>query len=323
MTWVLDALSAAVSAVLMALGLVQPASTVWNGYLEADYVYVAPLTAGRITAIHADQGDLVGASVLLVEMETEAQQAALAAAKAGVAQAQATLDNLETGSRDAEIAVIAANLRKAQADRDLAKGNLDRTKVLSDRGTASTVQLQQVQSQLAVAQAQVDQLQAQLEVARLPARAAQRNAGEAALNVARYQAQSAQVALRDRSLTAPITGVIDQRFFNPGEVAGAGVPILSLYDPGKLKVIFFVPEARRASLALGRVMAVTCDTCPPGLQATVARIAPEPQFTPPILYSRDERGRLVFRAEARMAETEGLSPGQPVSLAPVADPGQP
>jgi len=172
MTRVLDTLSAGVSAVLIALGLAQPASTVWNGYPEADYVYFAPLTAGRITAIHADQGDRVGASVLLVEMETEAQQAALAAAKAGVAQAQATLDNLETGSRDAEIAVIAANLRKTQADRDLAKDSSDRTRVLADRGTASTVQLHQVQSQLAVAQAQVDQLQAQLEEARLSARAA-------------------------------------------------------------------------------------------------------------------------------------------------------
>lgn len=317
MTWVLDVLSAGVSAVLMALGLAQPASTVWNGYLEADYVYVAPLTAGRITAIHADQGDRVAATVLLVEMDTETQTAALAAAKAAVAQAQANLDNLETGSREAEIAVIAASLRRAEADRDLAKGNLDRTQVLSDKGTASSVQLQQMHSQLAVAQAQVDQLQAQLEVAKLPARAAQRNAAEAALNVARYQALTAQVALRDRSLMAPITGVIDQRFFKPGEVAGAGAPILSLFDPAKLKVIFFVPEARRAGLALGQQLSVTCDGCPNDLAAKVIRIAPEPQFTPPILYSRDERGRLVFRAEAQMAQTEGLSPGQPVSLVPL------
>ena len=317
MTGVLDALSAGVFAVLMALGLAQPDSTAWNGYLEADYVYIAPLTAGRITRVHADQGDHVAAFAVLVEMDTEAQTAALAAAKAGVAQAQANLDNLETGSRAAEIAVIAASLRRAEADRDLAQGNLDRTQVLTDKGTASSVLLQQMQSQLAVAQAQVDQLQAQLEVAKLPARAAQRTAAEAALEVARFQALSAQVALRDRSLMAPITGVIDQRFFNPGEVAGAGVPILSLYDPDKLKVIFFVPEARRALLALGKVMAVTCDTCPANLQATVTRIAPEPQFTPPILYSRDERGRLVFRAEALMAETRALSPGQPVSLTPL------
>ncbi len=317
MTGILDAVAAGFSALLVALGLSQPAATAWNGYLEADYVYVAPLTAGRITAIHADQGDHVASGVLLVEMDPEAQTASLAAAKAGVAQAQANLDNLETGSREAEIAVIEASLRRAEADRDLAKGNMDRTQVLTEKGTASSVQLQQMQSQLAVAQAQVDQLQAQLEVARLPARAAQRNAAEAALDVARFQMQSAQVALRDRKLTAPITGVVDQRFYDPGEVAGAGAPILSLYDPDKLKVIFFLPEARRAELALGKVLAVACDTCPVELSAEVTRIAPEPQFTPPILYSRDERGRLVFRAEARMSRTKGLSPGQPVSLTPL------
>ena len=317
MSGVLDTLSAGFRAVLLVLGLAQPDETVWNGYLEADYVYVAPLTAGRIRAIHADQGDLVAALILPMELETESQGAALAAAKAGVAQVQANLDNLETGSRDAEVAVILANLRKAEADRDLARDSLHRTQVLADRGTASSVQLQQMKSQLAVAQAQVDQLEAQLEAARLPARAAQRTAAEAALNVARYQAMSAQVALRDRNLTAPITGVIDQRFFDAGEVAGAGVPILSLYDPGRLKVIFFVPEARRAGLSLGQQLSVTCDGCAAALQAHVTRIAPEPQFTPPILYSRDERGRLVFRAEAQVATADGLSPGQPDSLSPL------
>ena len=100
-------------------------------------------------------------------------------------------------------------------------------------------------------------------------------------------------------------------------MAGAGVPILSLYDPGRLKVIFFVPEARRAGLSLGQQLSVTCDGCAAALQAHVTRIAPEPQFTPPILYSRDERGRLVFRAEAQVATADGLSPGQPDSLSPL------
>jgi HlyD family secretion protein len=119
-------------------------------------------------------------------------------------------------------------------------------------------------------------------VARLPARDAQRLAAEAGLDVAKSQERSAEIALNDRSLTAPLAGRVDQTFYDPGEVAGAGQPILSLYDPDALKVILFVPEAKRASLHIGDGLAVTCDGCPAALSAHVTRIGSQPQFTPPI-----------------------------------------
>jgi HlyD family secretion protein len=317
MSGILSDLGGLLTAGLTALGLGPTPTTSWNGYVEADYVHVAALSSGRITAMAVDEGDMVAKGAPLVMLETDAQVAALATAKAGVAQAQANLDNLSTGSRDAEVAVIGAALKKAQADRDLAQSNLERTVALKGQGAVTNARLQQDQNALAVAAAQVEQLQAQLQVAHLPARDAQRLAAEAALDMARSQENAARIALDDRSLSAPITGRVDQRFYDPGEVAGAGAPILTLYDPGQMKVIFFVPEARRAALQIGAVLAVSCDGCPGDLQATVTRIGAEPQFTPPILYSRDERGRLVFRAEARLGAAEGLTPGQPVSLDPV------
>ncbi len=301
---------------MAALGFGQTVTPTWNGYVEADYVYIAPVTPGRITAVHVREGDKVKAGALLVELETDAQTAALAAAKAGVAQAQANLDNLETGSREAEINVIEASLKSAVASRDLAQQDHDRTFALRARGQATSAQMQQAEGTLAQANAQVEQLQAQLQVAKLPARKAQRLAAEAALNVARSQQKSAEIALADRSLMSPIDGRVDQRLYDPGEVAGAGAAILSLYDPARLKVIFYVPEAKRSSVKLGEVLDVSCDGCQPGLTAEITRIGVEPQFTPPILYSRDERGRLVFRAEARLMQTDGLSPGQPVSILP-------
>ncbi len=314
--WSLGLLTAA----LTALGLMQAPQTAWNGYLEADYLYLAPLSAGRIIEIAVQAGDPVTAGAVLVRLETEAQTAALASAKAAVAQAQANLDNLSTGSRAAEIAVIAASVKRAEADRALAEANLKRSAALAEKGEATAARLQQDQAALAVANAQLEQLQAQLAVARLPARDAQRLAAEAALEMAKSQQQSAQIALDDRALTAPIAGRVDQRFYDPGEVAGAGAPILSIYDPGALKVIFFIPEAQRAALKIGDVLDVSCDSCAGALRARVTRIGAAPQFTPPILYSRDERGRLVFRAEALLDGAHGLTPGQPVSLTPSGAP---
>lgn len=315
MNAVIEAIRGILGTVLAALGVNAPALDGWNGYLEADYVYVAALSPGRISAIAASEGDTVAVGEVLVQIEAGAETAQVEAARAGVDQARARLENLSTGARAAEIAVLEAGLRRAEADRDLAQANLLRSAALAGKGVLSPARLDGERAALAAAQAQLDQLRAQLEVARLPARPGDRQAAEATLDQALAQELAAGQALAERQLTAPIAGRIDRRFFDLGEVAGAGAPILSIYDPDRLKAVFFVPEAARAALHPGDWLALTCDDCPPGLRARVTRLAAEPQFTPPILYSREERARLVFRAEAVLqAPAAGLSPGQPVTL---------
>ena len=303
-----------VAAALAALGLGPTEPPVFNGYLEADYVYVAPLTAGRIVSIGAEEGAQVRQGQVLVTLEQSSQAAALQAAQAGVAQAEANLDNLSTGGRQDEIAVIAASLHKAEADRDLATATFTRTQQLSALGQVSAAKVDQDRAGLASATAAVEQLAAQLQVAKLPARDAQRLAAEAALAMAKAGAEGARIALADRVLRAPVTGVLDRRFYEPGEVAATGAPVLSIFQPERIKVIFYVPEAQRAGVQLGDVLQMGCDGCAAGLSARVIKLAIEPQYTPPILYSRDERGRLVFAVEAQVQDAMGLLPGQPVTL---------
>lgn len=311
MSAVLDWLAAAVAA----LGFGSEAQ-VYNGYAEADYVHVAPLTAGRIVSLAADEGDSVAAGQVLVLLETDSQTAALQAAEAAVAVAKANLDNLQTGSRAAEIAVVAASLHRAEADRNLARTTLARSQRLLDQGRVPQAEVDRDRSALESAEAQVDQLSAELEVAQLPARDAQRLAAEAALDMARAEADVARSNLRDRSLATPVAGKVERRFYEPGEVAASGAPVLSIFQPDRVKAVFFVPEPKRAATALGDRLSVSCDGCPPGLSARITRLASDPQYTPPILYSRDERDRLVFRAEAVIDEGSGLLPGQPLSLSP-------
>ena len=307
-----DWIMAVVVAVVPGLGPDEP--PVYNGYLEADYTYVAPLSAGRIVAIAAGEGEQVLAGQVLVTLEDSAQKAAMQAALAGVAQAEANLDNLLTGGRADEIAVIAASLHRAEADRALAEGNFARTQALAGQGQVSAAKLDQDRTALAAAAAAVEQLQAQLNVAQLPARDAQRLAAEAALAMARAGAEGARIALADRVLRAPVSGVLERRFYEPGEVAGSGAPLLAIFQPDRLRVIFYLPQAERAGFRLGEVLAMDCDGCPTGISARIILMASEPQYTPPILYSRDERGRLVFRAEAQVNGMGGLLPGQPVTL---------
>jgi HlyD family secretion protein len=306
--WVIGVLSAVVP------GLAPEAPPVFNGYLEADYVYVAPLTPGRIVSVAAEEGALVQPGMVLVRLEDSAQKAGLQAAEAAVAQARANLENLATGGRVDEIAVIRASLHRAEADLALAEANFARSERLAGQGQISAARLDQDRTGLEAARAQVEQLQAQLNVAQLPARDAQRLAAEAGLAMAEAQAAGARIALADRVLRAPVGGLVERRFYEAGEVAGSGAPILALLVPGELRVIFYVPEVERAGFKLGDVLQMGCDGCGEGLRARLVEMASAPQYTPPILYSRDERGRLVFRAEAVLSGAEGLLPGQPVTL---------
>jgi len=282
------------------------------GYLEADYVYMAPASGGRITEIAVAEGAPVTAGQLLFTLDDRQQQALLDAAKARVASARATLDNLETGGRSQEIDVIRATLSKAQSDLVLAQSNLARSEKLLALGTVPEVRVEQDRAALNAAQAQVDQLTAQVGVAELPARSAQQVAAEANLNAAQADARRAALDLADRQTTAPIDGLVDRLFYATGEMA-SGAPVVSILPAGALKARFFVPETDRASLALGDQVNVGCDGCA-AMRATISYLAQEPQTTPPVIYSREERGRLVYLVEARLTEPGTLQPGQPVSV---------
>jgi HlyD family secretion protein len=299
-------------AIIPGVGHEAPAS--WNGYAEIDYVYASTATAGRIETIAVREGDRVAAGDVLFVLETSQQQAQYDAALARADAAQASLDNLQTGSRSEEIDVIRASLMKAEADLSLAQQNLKRSEELFAQGLIPAAQLDQARASAQAAAAAVEQLKAQLKVAELPARDAQQIAAEATLAAATADAASAKAMLDNRTIRAPEAGRVERLFFSAGEVAGAGVPVVSLAGSGALKVKFYVGEADRQGLALGEHVTVSCDGCAEGLTATIDHFASDPQFTPPIIYSRDERNRLVFLTEAVMDEENGVLPGQPVSI---------
>ncbi len=286
----------------------------YNGYIEADYVYAAPAGTGRIATLPAIEGREVVAGSLLFSLESDSQSAALRAAEAREAVAEATWRNLETGSRQQEIDVIRAELAKALADQSLAVSTLERSRKLNAAGVSSTAKLDSDQAALESANAQVAQLKAQLAVAELPARDAQLVGARASLDAARADADRARADLADRLAFAPTDGLVERIYYKTGEVVAAGAPVVSLLPPGELKARFFIPEPDRMRFSLGDVLAVECDGCPAGLRAELTYMASDPQHTPPIIYSRDERARLVFMAEAQIIGDSRLLPGQPVTL---------
>jgi HlyD family secretion protein len=101
-----------------------------------------------------------------------------------------------------------------------------------------------------------------------------------------------------------------------GEWVNAGAPVVSVLPPANLKVKFYVPEPRVGSVKVGQRIQVSCDGCGNAIGATVSFVAPQAEFTPPVIYSRESRAKLVFLVEARPAPEDAarLHPGQPVDV---------
>jgi HlyD family secretion protein len=126
--------------------------------------------------------------------------------------------------------------------------------------------------------------------------------------------RSAKTRLVRRKLASPVSGTVQQVYYRPGELVPAGRPVISLLPPGNIKVRFYVPEATLPQISYGDVVSVTCDGCSPDLKAKVSFVSRSSEYTPPVIYSQDERSKLVFLIEARPSNPDALRVGQPVSV---------
>lgn len=136
----------------------------------------------------------------------------------------------------------------------------------------------------------------------------------AALRQARANLEWSKTRLARRRAVSPADGTIQEVYYRPGETVPPGRPVVSLLPPGNLKLRFFAPEALLPEIKYGETVQVSCDGCEKGLAAKVTFIAKSAEYTPPVIYSREERAKLVFLIEARPAQPEKFRVGQPVTV---------
>jgi HlyD family secretion protein len=137
---------------------------------------------------------------------------------------------------------------------------------------------------------------------------------EAALRQAKANLAWSETRLARRNAYSPADGTIQQVYYRPGETVSAGKPVLALLPPQNLKLRFFAPEPLLPEIKYGETVTVSCDGCEKGLTAKVSFIARSAEYTPPVIYSLDERAKLVFLIEARPVEPEKFRVGQPVTV---------
>ena len=305
--------SALLSAAALA-GCQDDVSPIANGYAEGEYVFVAAPEGGWVAQLHVARGAQVSVGDALFTLDTEAQVAQRAQAAAQVAQAQSQLANLQKGRRPDEIAAIEASLLQARANLTLAEADLKRANGLKQRGFVSQSVIDAKQAQHDAGTQQVKQITANLALARKGARADELAAAQANVDAAKAALARSEYALNQRRIVAKVAGRVEDTLRRAGEFVQAGGAVVQLLPPGNIKVRFFVPEASRSKLGVGREVAIGCDGCEKGLKARVTFIASSAEFTPPVIYSVGSREKLVWMVEAVPTGPARLSPGQPVDV---------
>ena len=230
----------------------------YQGWVEADMIFVSPDESGRVIKLNVREGDEVKAGMPLYSVDDDLQRADLNQNIATLANAQQTFDR-------------AASLSKTGSG---TQANLD--------------------------------------------------AAVSALRVAEARVKTSETRLARRIGFAPVSGTIQQIYFREGEMVPAQRPVLSIMPPGNIKLRFFVPETELPKLVIGDEVRVSCDNCAADLTAKIYFIATTAEYTPPVIYSLEERNKLVYLIQARPARPDALRVGQPISVflnakTPVAD----
>ena len=307
-------LSAAVALVLAACG--NSAPTALQGYVEGEYVRVAAPFAGTLVTLDTARGKTVEAGAPLFALEAENEDAARREAQERLRKAAAQVEDLKKGKRSTEIDAVRAQLAQAEAVAANSEKDWRRQLDLVTKGFVSQSRADEAKATRDRDHSKVVELQNELATTRAGARPDEIRAAEAEAAAARDVLAQAEWKLRQKSVASTVAGTIADTLFVRGEWVPAGAPVVSVLPPANVKVRFFVPEPRLGAVKVGQKVKLACDGCAAPIDADISFIASQAEYTPPVIYSKDNRAKLVFLVEARPtpADAAKLHPGQPVDV---------
>ncbi|MGE3623354.1 MAG: HlyD family secretion protein, partial [Bdellovibrionales bacterium] len=279
-------------------------------------VLVAPQIAGTLETLNVARGQTVHKGELLFTLEHADETAALSQAKAEAERARSTLADLTKGKRPTELDTLVALRDQAAAELDLAALNFERDQKQYKVNAVSKAVLDADKAALEQARARLAQTEADVATGRLSTgREDAVRAAEADVAANEAAVAGAQWKLDQKTLEAPADAFVFDTLFRPGEYVAAGQPVVSLLPAPNIRARFFVPEPKLATVPAGTAVKIHCNGCPQEIPAHVTYVSPQAEYSPPELYNRDNRARLLYMIEATPDEhPELVHPGQPVDV---------
>jgi HlyD family secretion protein len=310
-----------VIASVLAFGIISSAcsrktANSYQGYVEGKFVYVASPEGGRLDHLSVGRGESVAVSHSLFKLEHEPESSAELEARQLLRADEARLADLQTGKRPPEVDVIRAQLAQAVAEKQKAVEILKSYESQYKSGGIALTDLITARAAVQTDTAIVHQYESDLAVAALPGRSEQLKAQAQQIAGDRAALEQATWRLHQKEIAAPRNGLIFDTLYREGEWVAAGNPVIQLLPPEEIEVRFFVPEPVVGKLKLGQHVTVHCDGCSADVPSSITFISTQVEYTPPVIYSNENRSKLVFMVIAKppLDRAMLLHPGQPLEV---------
>lgn len=306
-----------------------------RGTVEVREVNIAPIAAGRLITVRAEEGAAVAVGDTLAVLSAPTLAADAEAAMARVASLRALLRDLEAGSDPQEIAKAEAELAAKEADAARLAKDRDRLRALLDAGALAPREYDAAATAAAVAAAQVVAAREVVSLRRAGPRRDRIAAARADVAQAEAVLSARRATNADFVLLAPIRGIVLARLAEPGDLVPLGSAIMRLGAMESPWVRIFVPARMLTRLAIGDSAAIY----PPGAGGAVAgkegqvedsasraspfapvagriiAINPRAEFVTRTALTEDERADLLFGVKVAILDTTGrLKPGMPATV---------
>jgi HlyD family secretion protein len=296
-------------------GCQRPAASGYQGYLEGEFVYIAAPLAGQLESLAVAKGTRVETGAALFTLERGSELAVQRQAAETLRAAEARLADLRKGSRPSELAALEARLQQAKATAELSRLDFARQENLFKTQAIAASDFDRARLARERDQRLLDELSSQIETARLGGRTDAIAAAQADVSAATAAKEKADWSVAQKTQAAPRAGFVFDTLYRAGEFVPAASPVVALLPPENLKARFFVPAPDFAGIQSGAAVRVVIDQGE-AVTGRVSYLSPQPEYTPPVLYNRENRAKLVFMIEATLdpAAATRLHPGQPVEV---------
>ena len=287
-----------------------------QGYVEGEFIYIAAPLPGRLEKLFVQRGAQVKAGDPLFELENVPEKTARDETRLRLAQSRAQVADARKGKRPTEMAAVTAQLNQARSALQLSETELGRQERLLKANVVSVQAVDRARAVRDQDRQRVAQLEAERSTAGLGARSDQITATETGMRAVAAALDRNDWDLAQKRQNAPVAGLVFDTLYREGEWIAAGRPAVVLLPPGNVKVRTFVPEPLLASIHPGDKVRVTVDGASAPFSGTVHFVSPQAEYTPPVIYSKESRRKLVYLVELAFDPVAAvqLHPGQPVTV---------
>jgi HlyD family secretion protein len=294
----------------------QPGMLEVSGLIEAIETEIRSQVQGEVKEILVREGQQVKKEDLLCLLDEEKLTIQLNQVRATIEGSSSKLKLFQKGTKKELIAVAKNQLEAAEKELELAQKNKERMDILFNEGAVSTTQKEQADLKLKAAQENYESTEENYQLALRGKEKEEIEMVKAEIRSLQAQEEFLLRQIQDTRIASPITGFLETRHIEVGELALPGTLLFSLIDLSRTYVKAYVPEKYIGKVIIGSKVEVLCDSFPDKVfQGKVDFISDQAEFAPKNIQTKEERLKLVFMIKSYLENPQReLKPGMPVDV---------